>query len=285
MTDPESATKGLTQKNPDRPDPDYDAYSKSLEKILEQVGKDFWSHHLDLNKHQVGVAKTYLWVAAALVGGYFTAFTKIQEKTIPPTCLTCIANLLLILSFLLALIAFGFCLYSIPNRKGYKMPYDRGWGEYSGQAHKLLTDSQTNKEIRTYPFFLQNFITDIEAAAASNFESTYNRAKQLRLVSWLLICSFVISVPGFAIYYSKYFTYPLNFKEATQMDSSTPKDGPPVSQVPSQTTPGSISPNQPQVPGVPQPDPPPARPSQFTTHGASSPTGNRVLITEGEKKK
>lgn len=49
---------------------EYEGYEEALERILAIAGKDYWTQYVDINRHQVNVAKTYLWVSAALLGVY-----------------------------------------------------------------------------------------------------------------------------------------------------------------------------------------------------------------------
>ncbi|MEJ2060630.1 MAG: hypothetical protein P8Y64_09115 [Gammaproteobacteria bacterium] len=116
---------------------DYEGYAKSLEKVLDGVTKDYWTSYIDINRHQVAVGRTYLWVSAALVGIYAAGFKYFNIEIISSFILTVLGMLSLILAFL----AFGICLYAIPARKGYKTIPIKGWGEFSriwGQSKNLL---------------------------------------------------------------------------------------------------------------------------------------------------
>ncbi|MFO8154932.1 MAG: hypothetical protein R6U87_02785, partial [Thiohalospira sp.] len=62
----------------EEPDFDYESYEKSLALVLEQASKEYWAQHIDINRHQIMVGRTYLWVSAALLGSYFTILTVIK---------------------------------------------------------------------------------------------------------------------------------------------------------------------------------------------------------------
>ena len=165
--------------------PDYDGYAKSLEVIRDGVTQDYWASLLDINRHQVNVARTYLWVSVALLGAYVAIFDRFQSTFLSNGILI----VLFAISFLLAAIAFGVCLYSLPARNGYKAIPSKGWGDFSSTAYKLLKDGSD----QVYATFLQGHIAKIDHAWAFNFKTNQARAKLLRVTSWLLIASFVVA--------------------------------------------------------------------------------------------
>lgn len=164
--------------------PDYEGYAKSLEIIRDGVTKDYWASLLDINRHQVNVSRTYLWVSAALLGAYAAIFDRFQSVFLGSTLLV----VLIAISFLLSASAFGICLYSMPARKGYKSIPSKGWGEFSSKSYQLL---KTGSD-QVYVTFLQEHISKIDHAWAFNFKTNQSRAKLLRLTSWLLIVSFLV---------------------------------------------------------------------------------------------
>lgn len=165
---------------------DYEGYTKSLEKILDGVTKDYWSSYVDINRHQVNVCKTYLWVSAALIGVYAAAYEKFQEQFVQNTCFITLG----VFAFSLGALAFGICLYAIPARKGYKAIPDIGWGEFSNEAYELLKSN--NQQV--YATFLTSHISKVDHAYAYNFKTNQNRAWLLRFTSWLLVVSFIVAI-------------------------------------------------------------------------------------------
>lgn len=165
---------------------DYEGYSKSLEKILDGATKDYWVSYVDVNRHQVSIAKTYLWVSAAQLGVYTAAYEKFHNEIFNHSCLIVIG----ILAFVLCCIAFGICLYAIPSRKGYKLIPDVGWGEFSNEAYTNLDGGNE----RVYATLLTSFIAKVDNALQHNFRTNQDRASKLRLTSWFLIISFILAV-------------------------------------------------------------------------------------------
>jgi hypothetical protein len=102
---------------------DYEGYAKILEKTLDACQKDYWTQYIDINRHQINVAKTYLWVSAALLGAYAAGYDRFSEFIISSA--VC-GQVFFSLSFLVGVIAFGICLYAIPARKGYLPIPNRG---------------------------------------------------------------------------------------------------------------------------------------------------------------
>ncbi len=105
---------------------DYESYEKTLKLISDLAEKDYWHQYTTINSHQVGVAKTYLWISAALLGFYVAAFDRYSDMITTN-------GLTLILSFFsmsTVVIAFGLCIYAIPGRKGYKSIPNNRWIEF-----------------------------------------------------------------------------------------------------------------------------------------------------------
>lgn len=166
--------------------PDYEGYTKSLEAILDGVKKDYWCSYVDINRHQVNVGRTYLWVSAALLGVYVAGFDRATGQIMAAPYLVALT----LLSFALACVAFGTCLYAIPARNGYKAIPNAGWGEFSERAYDILSCGSDN----VYATFLTEHISKIDHAFAHNFKTNQRRAKLLRQTSWLLIASFTLAV-------------------------------------------------------------------------------------------
>jgi len=167
-------------------DIDYDGYTQALDAIRNEALADYWAHLLNINAHQVSVGRTYLWVSAALVGAYSTAFSTYHTTIIRSDTLFALSTG----SFALAALAFGVCLYAIPARAGYRAIPKAGWGEFSTSAYALLKKDTPN----LYANFLTQHIAHIDAARAQGCITTRKRATLLRATSWLLIASFGLAL-------------------------------------------------------------------------------------------
>lgn len=176
-------------------DYDYKSYEKCLERILESAQKDYWAQYIDINRHQVIVGRNYLWVAAALIGAYTAGYRQFAQAFSNPVIFT-----LFVLAFSLSAIAFGICLYAIPARKGYQSVHKKGWGELSHSAYNLLCAKEDN----LYASFLTDFISKFDTAHNYSIVTNQNRARLLRLTSWLLIISFAIAILGLVVIGANY---------------------------------------------------------------------------------
>ncbi|ERJ19975.1 hypothetical protein SSPSH_000839 [Salinisphaera shabanensis E1L3A] len=178
---------------------DYEQYSASLSNILDEASKEYWSQHIDINRHQIMVARTYLWVAAALLGAFFTSYSFIYSnvETSPGPC----SILLFVLSVLLSAAAFGLCLYALPGRRGY-LKIGPGWRILAHDAYKSLKDECETIHANT----LTSLIEEIDRAVDYGSNTNLKRAKLLRFVSWLLIGSFVVACFSCSIYFIKVVT-------------------------------------------------------------------------------
>ena len=193
----------------------YGSYQKSLEKILDGVAKDYYAGLVDINRHQIAVARAYLWVAVALIGAYIAAFDRYNSNVIS----TKYAFALGVVALVLACIGFGICLYSMPARRGYMAIPKQGWGEFSHEVYGYLSGGQAE----AYSVFLTYHIARIDEAYAHNFKTNQARAKSLRITSWILIASFSVSSAN-AIYVVSdgIYSYNEGVMKMAQDDSSKP---------------------------------------------------------------
>jgi len=248
-------------------DYDYQSYENSLEKVLEAAQRDYWAQYIDINRHQVIVGRTYLWVSAALIGAYTAGYQKFEQLSLNPLVLT-----IFIVAFSLSVIAFGICLYAIPARKGYQSVHQEGWGEFSHNAYNLLCEKKGN----LYAAFLTDFISKFDIAHKYSFDTNQKRAKLLRLTSWFLIISFILAILGLATIAISYSNFNLS-KESimTESNDKTPNSEP------------ENPPTSTDKPNVPVPPPPAgSQDGQIHTHSENPPKVIRLtedLDTKSEE--
>jgi len=252
-------------------DYNYKEYEKSLERILNLTEKDYWVQYVDINRNQVDVAKTYLWISAALLGAYTAVFTGYTNLVVNSNLCTIV---LAALSFLLSIIAFGVCLYSIPARKGYMSIANPSWGEFSKKSYDLLTDK--NKQI--YIETLTLLIDRIDLSVCHNLKTNNSRAKLLRFTSWILVLSFLLAIAcSISIISNTDFSdiKTKTMKENIMENENTTADTP--------STPApQVAPEKPNV--TPPAGPIGSLPPNYTTHGLD-PSKVTVRVTEGQDKK
>lgn len=220
----------------------YTEYKEALEKILEGATHDYWVQYVDINRHQVGVAKTYMWVAVALMGGYMAAFKLIDfESSIYPSSFITF----FIIALLLVVTSFGLCLYAIPARKGYKLIAPKSWGEFSQNANSRLTKKENNIYIST----LNELIDKTDSGVIHNLNTNNSRAKLLRATSWLLLGSFLVAVLASISLGAANIEFKTNKEEIVMSDESNADAG----NSGADSLQGSKMPSTTDVPEVPTP--------------------------------
>ncbi len=242
---------------------DYEGYEKSLERSLSLAEKDYWSQYLDVNRHQVNVAKTYLWVAVALLGSYAAVIGKYTQYFVSNNCVAVVG----LLSIVSAVIAFGICLYAIPARKGYVAIPVVSWGEFPTLANQSLA----NKDKRVYITLLTDLNNKVDKANHHNVSTNQKRAALLRLTSWVLIFSFSLAVlTGISV------IFPITFSNHTQhMEFKMPEDNQSQNQPQEQQTethPDVPTPAGPITGGNPD----------MSTHSENVPNTVNIRITESD---
>jgi hypothetical protein len=243
---------------------DYEGYEKSLERSLALAEKDYWSQYLDVNRHQVNVAKTYLWVAVAMLGAYGAILNKFPQYLLQNFCVTSFA----LISVLLVILAFGICLYAIPARQGYKGIPEISWGEFPAHANQLLT----KKDKRIYISVLTDLNNKVDKSNWHNIATNQKRASLLRKTSWILIASFL-----FAVLTGVAYVIPISSENSTSnMEKIMPEDNEPQGQSQNQTPE--------TVPDVPTPAGPITGGNpDMSTHTAKIPSHGNIRITESDE--
>lgn len=257
----------MTEEKPPFP---YANYEKALEEVLKHASKDYWEQYTSINNHQVGVAKTYLWVSAAMLGAYSAAVNYIATYTLKmPSC----GAVYGVGAILAALVAFGVCLYALPSRSGY-LRIGESWGTFS----KMAYDGLTEKKTALYRNVLSVLVDEFDNAASHNLHTNNQRAKLLRLTSWLLIFSF-----GFAVISSLSFGI-------ENINSTNRAVGIMTNETTSDASGNNTPAGQNQGGADAKPDARPPRgpitgkPQNIITHGETT-NSNRVVITGGVEKK
>lgn len=196
----------------------YDEYERALEKILDCALRDYWVQYVDINSHQVGVAKTYLWVSAALMGGYAGVVRLLGFENIDYSIFSIALGAI---GGLLAVVAFGYCLYAIPERSGYRVIAPNIWGQYSLNAHSHLGKKDPNLYIST----LSELIDNTDSGIYHNLNTNKKRASRLRITSWLLIGSFLTSSVAIGAVVSENYAVITSNTEATMSDENEQSGG------------------------------------------------------------
>jgi len=243
----------------------YPEYERALEKVLDQATKDYWAQYIEINRHQVNVARTYLWVSAALLGAYSTIGGLLRGVLESVTPCGLIAGSLAVA---LAVTAFGLCLYALPARKGY-MRVGESWGTFSKMAYDCLCEKKPSAYRDTLTALLDTF----DSASMHNVNTNLRRARLLRVTSWVLIISFGFAILALGSIGAQNLTRLL---KETQMakEESKPQTTAPVSQAPKPALQPDARPPQGPITGTPP---------KIITHAEDPPRKPLVIITEDAK--
>jgi len=172
----------------------YADYERSLEKVLEQVQRDFWCQYIDINRHQIIVGRNYLWVSVAIIGALSTLYIRFGTQILFDSAL----GVSFIVGYISSVVGFGVSLYSMPSKDGYHMPHGGNWSMLTAQAYDQLKDKEKN----SYPNFLSDLITKTDEANNKNLITNGRRAKLFRCVYRCLVLSFTASLLSAVIYIS-----------------------------------------------------------------------------------
>jgi len=171
-----------------------EAYQYSLEKVFSLAEKDYWVQIVDINRHQVIVGRNYLWVSVALLGTYIAGLREIKSYFDVIVSHHCIL-LFIVSSIVLAISAFGCCLYAMPAKGGYQKLHTEGWGELSKIAHEMCFNSDEYQKTN----FMADLISKLDHAASYNLVTNIKRGKMLRAVFWMLFSSFALALIAFLL--------------------------------------------------------------------------------------
>lgn len=180
---------------------DYDnnGYSKSLEKIVEMAEKEYYVHLVDINRHQVIVARTLLWMSVVLIGLGFSVTGHIYKELNGEAQYfpTMVASLLLIfVSIFLSALGFTFSALAIPAFGGYKTIYEKSWAEFTEQARSQWSDKADFVNEST----LSNLLEKIDSACNAGSVTNQKRGIKLRTSSLLIMASAILVTLGFLMF-------------------------------------------------------------------------------------
>lgn len=183
---------------------DTKGYSESLEKLVAMSEKEYYVHLVDINRHQVVVAKILLWLAVVLLGfdialidwSYNKVFESFDLIKIITPC-----YIFLTLSITTSVIAFSFAGLAIPAFGGYDLLYKNSWADYSNEAY----DNFINKEDLVYVNTLNNLLSNLDLACSKGNLTNASRGAKLRTSSIFIIISAILSGCGFIAFSFNYY--------------------------------------------------------------------------------
>lgn len=183
---------------------DSEGYSNSLEKLVTMSEKEYYVHLVDINRHQVVVARTLLWMSVILIGFDITVVEWAYSKTVKLPDLIPILTpfyFFVISSIVLSVAAFAFSAIAIPAFGGYEPLYENSWADYSNSAHEKLLKGDDSIYMNT----LNELLTNLDAACDKGNTTNGARGLKLRVSSILTILSASLMGIGFIIFSFNYY--------------------------------------------------------------------------------
>lgn len=183
---------------------DYDGYEKSLDKLVTMSEKEYYVHLVDINRHQVIVAKTLLWLSIVLIGfdiGFMEwAYSKAKDSAdLIPFLVPC--YIFVAISIFASVISFGFSVFAIPAFGGYEPLYDDSWADFAGTAHENLIGENDS----VYEGTLNALLARLDKACATGNETNGARGFKLRVASIASIVSASSIAISFIIFSFNYY--------------------------------------------------------------------------------
>lgn len=187
-------------------DIDYDAegYSNTLDKLVTMSEKEYYTHLVDINRHQVIVAKTLLWLSIVIIGfdiGFVEwSYSKVLEDKERIPMLTP-SFIFVGFSMLCGVIGFAFASLAIPAFGGYEPLYKKSWGEYSNNA---FNDFEKGSD-SVYSNALTDILSQLDLACSVGSNTNSKRGDKLRKSSYLSIASVILTAIAFIIFVFKFY--------------------------------------------------------------------------------
>lgn len=188
----------------DAEDYDNEGYQKSLERLVLMSEKEYYTHLIDINRHQVTVARVLLWLSVVLVGFDVAliewTYRKVESfHDVIPLLTGC--YIAFVLSIISGVLTFSLSAYAIPAFGGYQPLYEKSWAEYAQRAHKNLADCHDS----VYESTLTELLARADEACIVGNETNGKRGLLLRYASIATMTSSVLLGLGFIVFSFNYY--------------------------------------------------------------------------------
>lgn len=183
---------------------DLEGYNKSLDKLVTMAEKEYYANLVDINRHQVSVARTLLWLAVVILGFdvSFIEWSFEKTKTIHeaiPFLTGC--YIFVCLSVFCSIISFSFAVFAIPAFGGYAPLYKKSWSEYAQPAYEKLQAAEDSIFANT----LNEILTNLDAACIKGSETNASRGFKLRISSIFSVIAIVLVFIGLLVFSINYY--------------------------------------------------------------------------------
>lgn len=183
---------------------DMEGYQKTLERLVVMSEKEYYTQIVDINRHQVSVARILAWLAVVLIGFDIALFdwsyARVgQQPEFMPTLTWC--YLMFTLAFLSAGFAFVAAIMAIPALGDYAILYDKSWSEYAEKAYDSV---QTQSRV-VYETTLNDLLGKLDSACFQGATTNGKRGRYLRLSSCAVMITLVFIIIGFLTFSFNYY--------------------------------------------------------------------------------
>ena len=167
---------------------DSEGYTKVLEALVERSEKEYYVHLVDINRHQVVVARSLLWLLV-VIAGFCIAYIewsigKLTDERAQMLVLIC-TTVPAVLALVLSIVAFGFSMFAIPAFGNYQKPYENSWAEYLNKAYSRWESG----EDLVYQKSLNQLLSRFDYICSECNKTNGRRGTKLRAAAIISICS------------------------------------------------------------------------------------------------
>ena len=183
---------------------DFDGYQKVLERLVLMSEKEYYTQIVDMNRHQVSVARILAWLAVVLAGFNVALFDWVYSKSVvfDNQMLILVACFLpLSLAIVASALAFISAILAIPAIGDYDILYSESWAEHLITAHNSFKKESTT----VYEIVLTDLIARLDSACSRGAMTNGKRGAYLRASSYATITSSVLIALGFLVFAFNYY--------------------------------------------------------------------------------
>ena len=176
-----------------------EAYTSTLIKLVDLSEKEYYTHLVDINRHQVIVARTLLWLVVVIIGAEVTFINWVydqigaDEDSYNVLISTYVLN---VLSIVAGVISFTLSLLAVPAFGGYDSLYKNSWADYSNKANELY--EQHNHLL--HAITMNDILTKLDQACFKGFKTNQARGKKLRIAAIFAIGSATIATIALIVF-------------------------------------------------------------------------------------
>jgi hypothetical protein len=167
---------------------DSEGYTKVLETLVDRSEKEYYVHLVDINRHQVVVARGLLWLLV-VIAGFCIAYIewsvgKLGDAGAQMLVLVC-TTVPAVMALVLSIVAFGFSIFAIPAFGNYQKPYKNSWAEYLNDAYSRW---DAGEEL-VYQKSLNQLLARFDYICSECNKTNGRRGTKLRVASVITIWS------------------------------------------------------------------------------------------------